>query len=261
MLLDTKSRLNTALSRSIVISENRALILEDAKEALKNCLVIDDKNAFAAYHLSIIYHFLEMKNDCDFFASKAREYGDSMIVRSLICCNALWTINSEIKKEKKYALKQLDSLAANGFVPAIRNLSIYEAIEKQAKSPEEAFSDKIPDWLSRYSEIPSPLVLGAGKSIFLDAFVKGSGRLSCKQMPLADGFNSIYRWKVGTSVLNQSVFELESPISMNAEQKLELVRASKSVYQCSNQTICSIGNLIVNFDSNNKVSLIQRIER
>jgi tetratricopeptide (TPR) repeat protein len=261
LLLDTKSRLHTTASRAIIISDSRSLMLEEAKEAFKNCIAIDDKNSFAAYHLSIVYYFLQMKFDRDFFATKAKEYGDSIVQRSIICCNALWNLKSESKKEVKSSIRQLDSLATLGFVPAIRNLRIYEAVEKQSKMPEEAFSNTIPNWLGAYNERPSPLVLGAGKPIFLDAFVKGSGRLTCKLMPETEGFTSIYRWKVGTSVLNQTIFKMDLPIKLTKEQKDELVASSKSIYQCSNQTICSIGNLVVCFDYNNNISQIQRIER
>jgi hypothetical protein len=261
LLLDTKSRLHTTASRAIIISDNRSLMLEEAKEAFKNCIAIDDKNSFAAYHLSIVYYFLQMKSDRDFFATKAKEYGDSTVQRSIICCNALWNLKSESKKEVKSSIRQLDSLSTLGFIPATRNLRIYEAVEKQSKLPEEAFSNTVPNWLKSYNDRPSPLILGAGKPIFLDAFVKGSGRLTCKLMPETEGFSLIYRWKVGTSVLNQTFFKMGSSIQMTKEERQELVTSSKSVYQCSNQTICSIGNLLVSFDDNNTVLQIQRIER
>jgi hypothetical protein len=80
-------------------------------------------------------------------------------------------------------------------------------------------------------------------------------------MPETEGFTSIYRWKVGTSVLNQTIFKMDVPMQLTKEQRDELVVASKSIYQCSDQTICCIGNLVVSFDYNNNVSQIQRIER
>jgi hypothetical protein len=261
LLLDTKSRLHTIASRAITISDNRTLMLEEAKEAFKSCIAIDDKNSFAAYHLSIVYYFLQMKSDRDFFAAKAMEYGDSTIQRSIICCNALWNLKSERKRDVKCAVRQLDSLSTKGFIPAARNLRIYEVVEKQSKAPEEAFSSKIPIWLKTYKDRSSPLILGAGKPIFLDAFVKGSGRLTCKLMPQTEGFTSIYRWKVGTSVLNQTIFKMDVPMQLSKEQKDELVASSKSIYQCSDQTICCIGNLVVCFDYDNNVTQIQRIER
>lgn len=261
LLLDTKSRLHSAASRAIIITDNRSLMLEEAKEAFKNCIAIDDKNSFAAYHLSIVYYFLQMKSDRDFFAAKAIEYGDSTVQRSVICSKALWNLKSENKKDVKNAIKQLDSLSKIGFIPAIRNLRIYQANEEQTKTPEKAFSNEVPDWLKPYQQRSSPVVLGAGKLIYTDAFVKGSGRLSCNQMPEKAGFNSIYRWKVGTTVLHQKIFTIESPIQLTKEQKQELFTSSNSVYQCSNQTICFIGNLIVSFEPNNNVSYIQRIER
>jgi tetratricopeptide (TPR) repeat protein len=261
LLLDTKSRLNTAASRAIMITDNRMLMLEESKEAFNNCLTIDDKNAFAAYHLSIVYHFLNMEKDQKYFADKAIQYGDSTVQRSMQCCNALWILDSDKNADKKRARKELKYLASSGFIPAIRNLKIQEAIEMQTKTAEEAFSNKIPDWLSPYSKRSSPLILSAGKQLYLDAFVKGSGRLTCKQMPETEGFVSIYRWKVGTTVLNQSIFNMDSLAQLTREQKEELVVSSKSVYQCSNQTICFIGNLLVSFDNQNTIKQIQRIER
>ena len=263
MLLDTKSRLNTSATRGFKRSVSQTLILEEAKEAFRNCIAIDDKNSFAAYHLSIVYHFLEFHSDSEYYSAKAIEFGDAMVKNSMRCCNALWILsNDDSKCDKRAAKRELEALVSDvGFEPAIRNLRIYEAVEKQSKAPEEAFSNKIPIWLKTYNDRPSPLVLGAGKPIFLDAFVKGSGRLTCKLMPETEGFTLIYRWRIGTSVLNQTIFKMDVPMQLSKEQKDELVVSSKSIYQCSDQTICCIGNLVVCFDYDNNVSQIQRIER
>lgn len=263
MLLDTKSRLNTSATREMKHGVSQQLTLEEAKEAFRNCIDIDDKNSFAAYHLSIVYHFLELHSDSKYYSDKAIELGDAMVINSMRCCNALWDLsNDDSKCDKRAARRELERLVSEDmFIPAMRNLMIYEAVEKQSKLPEEAFSNTVPNWLKSYNDRPSPLILGAGKPIFLDAFVKGSGRLACKLMPETEGFSLIYRWKVGTTVLNQTLFKMGSSIQMTKQEREELVTSSKSVYQCSNQTICAIGNLLVSFDDNNTVLQIQRIER
>lgn len=245
--IDMDTRMKQDGERGLNNDDEIEELINRSIDLFKQATTIDPEYAIGYFNLSMAFWLHKEQKDSEYFLDKAKNKMPLDQQNKIKLFEAIIKLHFPENKDKEEGLSTLKKLDIAGYSLAKANLNL---INKSNSN----FNKIVPGWIIEISKTKLPENFQESRNILDSTFQKDKYRtLTCKEV---DGNITYRKWKyIGEEsyIAIQYLFKsaVNKPIAENEKNSLFLY--CHSVFEASNYTYLSFGDVILIIDSQNNI--------